>query len=165
MNEFTSLINLDVWTALFTLCNSILIFFVLKKKLFQPVLKMIDDRQKEIDTIYADANTAKKEAEALRDSYTAMLADANNQREQILSDATRQAQLREEEIIKDAQKQAARTLDRAQEMIALEKKQAMQDLKDEVSVIAVDIASAVLQEDVDGEKHSRLINSFIESLG
>lgn len=165
MNEFTSLINLDVWTALFTLCNSILIFIVLKKKLFGPVLKMIDDRQKEIDNIYEDANTAKKEAEALRDSYTAMLADANNQREQILSDATRQAQLREEEIIKDAQKQAARTLDRAQEMIALEKKQAMQDLKDEVSVIAVDIASAVLQEDVDGEKHSRLINSFIESLG
>lgn len=165
MNEFTSLINLDVWTALFTLCNSILIFIVLKKKLFGPVLKMIDDRQKEIDNIYEDANTAKKEAEALRNSYTAMLADANNQREQILSDATRQAQLREEEIIKDAQKQAARTLDRAQEMIALEKKQAMQDLKDEVSVIAVDIASAVLQEDVDGEKHSRLINSFIESLG
>ncbi len=165
MNEFTSLINLDVWTALFTLCNSVLIFFVLKKKLFQPVLKMIDDRQKEIDTIYEDANTAKKEAEELRSSYSAMLADANSQRERILSDATRQAQLREEEIIRDAQAQAARTLDRAQEMIALEKKQAMQDLKDEVSDIAVDIASAVLQEDVDGNKHSRLIDSFIESLG
>ncbi len=165
MNEFTSLINLDVWTALFTLCNTVIVFVVLKKFLFKPVLKMIDDRQKEIDSIYEDAHSAKADAEALRENYTAMLSAANSERERIISEATRQAQQREEEILRDAQAQAARTLDRAQEMIEMEKKQAMQDLKGEVSVIAVDIASAVLEEDVDSTKHSRLIDSFIENLG
>ncbi|MDD7652886.1 MAG: ATP synthase F0 subunit B, partial [Firmicutes bacterium] len=59
----------------------------------------------------------------------------------------------------------ARTMERAQEQIALEKKQAMNDLKDQVSGMALDIASAVLEEDIDGKKHTQLIDRFIKDLG
>lgn len=165
MPEYQSFISLDFWTALFALINMIIVFVVLKKFLFRPVLKMIDDRQKEIDDLYADAAAAKAEAQSLQSTYTAKLSAANAESERILSDATKQAQQREEEILHQAQAQAARTLERAQEQIALEKKQAMHDLKGQVSGIAVDIASAVLGEDVDCQKHRKLIDSFIDDLG
>ncbi len=165
MPEYQSLVSLDVWTALFTLINMIITFVVLKKFLFKPVLKVIDDRQKEIDDIYADAAKAKAEAQELQSTYTAKLSAAKAESEQILSAATRMAQQREEEILRDAQAQAARTLERAQEQIALEKKQAMHELKGQVSGIAVDIASKVLGQDVDGKKHQKLIDTFIDELG
>lgn len=165
MPEYQGFVSIDFWTALFGLVNMLITFAILKKFLFKPVLKIIDDRQKEIDSTYEDANKAKAEAEAMRESYSAKLADANAQGDEILRQATRNAQMREEEILRDAQAKAQRTMERAQEQIELEKKQAMNDLKGQVSNIAVDIASAVLEEDVDGSKHTRLIDSFIDKLG
>lgn len=165
MPEYQSFVSLDIWTALFCLVNMIITFTVLKKFLFKPVLKMIDDRQKEIDDTYASINAAKAEADSLRQSYTEKLAAANTESEQIVRSATKKAQQREEEILQEAQAKAARTMERAQEQIELEKKQAMQDLKSQVSDIAVDIASAVLEEDVDSKKHANLIDSFIKNLG
>ena len=41
-------ISLNIWTSIFTLCNLLIVFLIMKKFLFKPVKKMIDDRQKEI---------------------------------------------------------------------------------------------------------------------
>ena len=83
----------------------------------------------------------------------------------MLKDATRRAQLREEEILREAQDKAAQTIRRADEQIELEKKRAMNEIKDEVSGMAVDIASAILTRDIKREEHAELIDSFIENLG
>ncbi len=165
MEGFESLVGVNFWTALFGLCNMLITFAILKKFLFKPVKQMIDDRQQEIDNLYADADNSKKQAEELRQQYDAKMKDAVAEGEQIIRTATRQAQDREEAILQDAQAKAARTMERAQEQIELEKKQAMNSLKDQVSDMALGIASAVLQEDIDSKKHARLIDSFIKDLG
>ena len=54
MQNFESIVGVDFWTALFTLCNMLITFLILKKLLFKPVKKMIDDRQKEIADQYAE---------------------------------------------------------------------------------------------------------------
>lgn len=165
MEGFESLVGVNFWTALFGLCNMLITFAILKKFLFKPVKQMIDDRQQEIDNLYADADNSKKQAEELRQQYDAKMKNAVAEGEQIIRTATRQAQDREEAILQDAQAKAARTMERAQEQIELEKKQAMNSLKDQVSDMALGIASAVLQEDIDSKKHARLIDSFIKDLG
>ena len=134
MEGFESFVGVNFWTALLTLCNMIITFLVLKKFLFKPVKKMIDDRQQEIDGLYADASHAKTQAEALQAQY-------------------------------DARLKAANAVERAHAQVEREKKQAMNDLKDQVSGMAIGIASAVLEEDVDKRKHAKLIDSFIENLG
>ena len=55
MQNFESIVGVNFWTALFTLCNMLITFLILKKLLFKPVKKMIDDRQKEIADQYAEA--------------------------------------------------------------------------------------------------------------
>ena len=154
MEGFESFVGVNFWTALLTLCNMIITFLVLKKFLFKPVKKMIDDRQQEIDGLYADASHAKTQAEALQAQYDARLKAANAEGDRIIQNATRQAQ-----------EKAARTMERAHAQVEREKKQAMNDLKDQVSGMAIGIASAVLEEDVDKRKHAKLIDSFIENLG
>lgn len=165
LTGFESFVGINFWTCLFTLCNLVILYHVMRKLLFKPVKNMIDSRQKEIDDLYADANHSKEDAAALKAQYEARLSEANAEKEAILKDAYRKAQLRDEALLREAQEQAAQTLRRADEQIAMEKKRAMNDIKDEVSVMAVDIASAVLARDIKKSEHADLIDSFIENLG
>lgn len=162
---FESFVGVDFWTCLFTLVNLLILYKVMKKLLFKPVKNMIDTRQKEVDDLYEGANQAKAEAEELKALYETRMQKANAESQALLKDAHRRAQLREEEILREAQAKAAQTLQRADEQVALEKKRAMNEIKDDVSVMAVDIASAVLARDIKREEHAELIDSFIEKLG
>ena len=158
-------ISIDVWTCIFMLGNLLLLYWIMKKFLFKPVKKMIDERQQEIDGLYADANQSKADAAELKEQYENRLAEANQEKEEILRTAYRKAQLREEEILREAQDKAAQTLKRADQQIELEKKQALNEIKDQVSGMAVDIAAAVLGRDIKSSEHEDLIDSFIENLG
>ena len=71
---FESFIGVNFWTALFVLLNTLLIYFVAKKFLFKPVMKMIKDRQDEIDTMYQQAGDAKDAALALEAEYKEKLS-------------------------------------------------------------------------------------------
>ena len=163
--ETKAFISIDIWTCLFMLGNLLLLYWIMKKFLFGPIRVMIDERQKEIDDLYADANQSKADAAELKDQYETRLAEANEEKEEILRAAYRKAQLREEEILREAQDKAAQTMKRADAQIELEKKRALNEIKDDVSHMAVEIASVVLSRDIKGEEHSALIDSFIENWG
>lgn len=165
LTGFESFVGVNFWTCLATLCNLLILYAIMKKLLFKPVKDMIDSRQKEIDDLYADANRSKEEASVLKSQYELRLSEAHAESEEILKNAHRKAQLRDEQMLREAQEKAAHTLKRADEQIELEKKRAMNEVKDEVSVMAVGIASAVLARDIQSAEHTQLIDSFIENLG
>ena len=81
---FESFLGVNPWTALFILLNTLTIYFVAKKFLFGPVMKMITDRQQEIDNLYADAGHAKKEAQKLQEDYQKKLNEASATADQML---------------------------------------------------------------------------------
>lgn len=165
LTGFESFVGVNFWTCLFTLVNLFILYKFMKKLLFKPVQNMIDSRQKEIDDLYADAGRSKAEAEALKTQYEGQLSEANAERERILKAAHQRALQQQETMLREAQEQAARTLKRADEQIELEKKQARNELKNEVSDMAVQIAGAVLARDVKPAEHEALIDSFIDELG
>ena len=165
LTGFESFVGVNFWTCLFTLINLLILYKFMKKLLFKPVMKMIDSRQKEIDDLYADANKSKEDAEALKSEYETRLSEAKDESDRIIREAGRKAAMREEEILRNAQDQAAKTLKKADEQIKLERKHALNEIKDDVSVIAVDIASAVLARAVRREDHEEIIDSFIANLG
>ena len=163
--EYEGVISLDVWTMLFTFCNLLLLFYFARKFLFKPIKNMIDSRQKEIDDLYDDAGKAKSEAEQYKAEYEVKLENATAESEEIMRRAVRNAQLKEEEILKEARDEAAKTLHRAEEQIESERKQAMEDIKNDVSDIAIDIASAVLSREISEDEHRTMIDGFIDGLG
>ena len=158
-------VGVNFWTMIFAWINLLILYLFLKKLLFKPMKNMIDSRQKEIDDMYSDAETARSNAADLKAEYEEKISKANEESEQILKSAVRRAQLKEEEILKEANAQAARTLERAEEQIELEKKQALNDVKNEVSAMAIGIASAVIERDVSENEHKKLIDDFINNIG
>lgn len=165
IDAFESFVGVNVWTMLFAWCNLLILYLFLKKILFKPMKKMIDSRQKEIDDMYKNASDAETDAKAMKVSYEEKLNHANEESEEILKTALRRAQLKEEEIIRDAQAEASRIYERAEEEIELEKKRALSEVKNEVSEMAISIAGAVIGREVSQEEHSEFIDSFIDSVG
>lgn len=165
LDKFESFVGVNFWTMIFAWINLLILYLLFKKFLFGPIKKMIDDRQKEVDDIYSDAEHARERADQLKAEYDEKISHANEESEEILKTAVRRAQLKEEEILKEANAQAARTLERAEEQIALEKKQAINDVKNQVSAMAIDIASAVIERDVSESEHKDLIDDFINNIG
>ena len=163
--KFESFVGVNFFTLIFAWANLLILYLVLRKILFRPIKGMIDSRQKEIDDMYESAEKDKSAAEAMRKDYEERLGNAAEESEQMLRDAQRRALLKEEEILKEAAEQARRTKERAEEQIALEKRQAMNDIKDEVSAIAIQIAEAVVARDVAAEEHAELIDGFIAEMG
>ena len=100
-------LNINFFTALFTLFNFIAVFLVLKHFLFKPVMKIIKDRQDEIDHIYADADIAKKSAEEMQAEYQQKLYAATETSERIVKEAVIRGQSKEEEIIRRANAEAS----------------------------------------------------------
>lgn len=165
MTGFESFVGIDPWTALFTFCNMMITFAVLKKFLFKPVKKMIDDRQAEIDTMYADADVAKQKAAALEQEYQQHLQSIRDERDTLLREATARAQKREEEIVGEARAEAAALRAAAEADIAQERKKAVNDLKNEIGGIAVDIAGKVVEREINETDHKALIDEFIRNVG
>lgn len=165
VDKFEAFVGVNPFTMLFAWANLLILYLFLKKLLFKPVKNMIDSRQKEIDDMYSDADSSREAASLLKSEYEQKLEKANEESEQILKSAVRKAQLREEEIIAEANGKAARILERAEEQVELEKKKAINDIKDEVSGMAISIASAVIERDVIADEHQKLIDDFINNMG
>ena len=165
MEQFQSFVGIDLWTALFTLLNFLAILIVGTKFLWDPVMKIIKERQQEIDGLYADADTAKASAEAMEAEYREKLAAANETGERIVKEAVARGQAREEEILRKANSDAAAILDKASADIALEKKKAINDAKDEISEMALAIAGKVVGRELSDLDQSALVDAFINELG
>ncbi len=165
LEKFESFVGVNLWTMIFAWVNLLILYLFFKKLLFKPLKNMIDSRQKEIDDMYSDAESARSAAGELKAEYEEKISKANEESEQILKNAVRRAQLKEEEILKEAGVEAARVLERAEEQIALEKKQALNEVKNEVSAMAIGIASAVIERDVSESEHRELIDDFINNIG
>ena len=162
---FESFLGVNPWTALFILLNTLTIYFVAKKFLFVPVMKIITERQQEIDGMYAAANDAQAQAEAMQTEYQQKLSAAQQTSERLVKEAMARGQAREEEIIRKANADAAAIMDKASADIAMEKKKALNDAKDEISGLAMAIAGKVVGHELSDADQSNLIDSFIEGLG
>lgn len=158
-------VSIDVWTIIFTWINLIILIFIMKKLLFKPVTKMLADREKEVSTMYEKAESAQKNAESLEKDYTEKLSNAREEAARIMKDATRDATLKGEEIISNAQASAAQTISKAQKEIEREKKAAVDEIKSDIASIAVSVAEKVIEKDINESDYERLVEEFINGSG
>ena len=165
MGQFEAFVGVNFWTALFILLNTLIIFFVAKKFLFVPVMKIITERQQEIDDMYAQADSARETAQTYQREYEKLLSETAVTTERLVKEATVRAMGREEEIVRQANEWADAIRAKATADIAQEKKKALNDAKDEISVIALAIAGKVVGRELNEEDQSKLVDSFIEELG
>ena len=165
MGQFEAFVGVNFWTALFVLLNTLTIYFVAKKFLFGPVMKMIQDRQKEIDDMYLQAGQSREQAALLCAEYEDKLSAAAQTSDRLVKEAVARGQSREEEILRQANREADAIREKAAQDIAREKKKAVNDAKNEISSLAMAIAGKVVGATLDSAHQERLVDSFLNELG
>jgi F-type H+-transporting ATPase subunit b len=117
------------------------------------------------DAEISNATKAKDEANAMKAEYEQNMQDAKNKANEILTSAQKTAALQSEEILRDATSQAAMLKAKAESDIEQEKRKAVNDIKDEIGGMAVEIAGKVIEREICEDDHAKLIDEFIANVG
>ena len=165
MQLYQALITLDGWTFLAQICNLMIQLVIFKKLLLNPVKKVIAERKAKADSQIADAEKLRTEAEAMKAEYEQNLQNARTEANQIVAAAQKTAAARSEELLGEARAQAAAHKQKAEADIAQERKKAVNEVKDEIGGMAMEIASKVVEREIKEADHQDLIDEFIKNVG
>ena len=165
MDLYQSLVTVNPVTLIAQICNLFLTLAVVKIFFLDKIKAILDQRREAADKEITDAQAAKAEAMEIKETYEQNMREAKAQANEILVHAQKTATIRSEEIINDAQAQAARIKEKAAADIAQEKKKAINDAKDEISGISMAIAEKVVGRQLTADDQQKLINDFLDNLG
>lgn len=153
----------DTWSLIFTWCNLLILFLLVKKFLFKPVQKILAQRDAEVKEMYDNAEEAEKKAREMEAEYTEKLRGAKDEAGRIMQEAAKNARERGDEIVGEAQAKAAAVISKAEAQIEQERKTAVSEIRSQVADMAVAIAEKVIEKEIDPKTHARLVDDFINS--
>ena len=126
---------------------------------------MLEKRKALADAQIREAEQAKADADAIKTEYEQNMKEAKEKANEILTTAQKTAALQSEEMLKEATAQAAALKSKAESDIAQEKRKAVNEIKDEIGGMAVEIAGKVIEREISEEDHTKLIDEFIANVG
>ena len=163
--DVQELVVLVPWTFVAQICNLFIQVYLIKRFLFKPVNEMLEKRKALADAQIREAEKAKADADAIKTEYEQNMKEAKEKANEILTTAQRTAALQSEEVLKEAASQAAALKSKAESDIAQEKRKAVNEIKDEIGGMAVEIAGKVIEREISEEDHTKLIDEFIANVG
>ena len=158
-------LSIDTGTIVFTLINTLILFMIIKHLLFGRVNKIIEERQADVTNTYKKADESLENAKKQEETYNNIMANAKDEAAQIVKSATQKALIRSDEIMLQAKNNANNVLEKANLDIEREKIRAKNEIKYEISDIALMMAQKVISKEIDKKDHEKLINDFIENVG
>lgn len=155
------MLELDVWTIIFSIVNIIVLFLFLKKFLFGKVDAILAKRQAAVQEDFDRAKESEEEARALKEKYESGIQNAESEAQKIVQDARAQANDEANEILANAQAQADKMLEDAQNEIDREREETLEGINVEIADLALAAASKVLESNTDDDKNRELVNAFL----
>ena len=162
---YQSLVTVNPVTLIAQICNLFIQLFLAKKFFLDKVKAILDQRREAADKEITDAQAARAEAEAIKQTYEQNMKEARAKADDLLLNAQRTANSRSEEIIGQAQQAAAQIKQKAASDIEMEKKKAINDAKNEISGLALAIAGKVVARELTAADQEQMIDRFIDELG
>jgi F-type H+-transporting ATPase subunit b len=153
--------GLQIWT----LVTFVILLVLLKKFAFKPIAQALDSRGQKIKQSIDDAEKSRVEAKKLMEDYQKQIADARTEAGKVIEEARQIGERVRKEVVEKANTEASAIAQRAQEEIVRQKEKGVQELKDTVAALSVQIASKVLEKEVNEATHRQLIDNLIKDLG
>ncbi|ALD91995.1 F0F1 ATP synthase subunit B [Cupriavidus gilardii] len=137
-----------------------ILWWVVAKFIWPPLVKALDERAKKIADGLAAAEKGKAELELANKRVDVALAEARAEGAQRVADAEKRAQMVAEEIKQNAQAEAARIIAQAKADAEQQVTKAREQLRDQVAVLAVKGAEQILKREVNAQVHADLLNQL-----
>lgn len=150
------------WNILFTLINLVIFYLLMKRFLFKPILKVMNQRNEMINKQFEEADSAKSEAEELKKQYEVKLQGADDESRRILADARENANAEYSRIMDRAEEDVAKMKADAQKQISAESQKAMLSARENIASLAMQAAEKVVGANVSEEQNSAIFDEFLK---
>ena len=158
------MIKIDI-NLVFTIINLLVLYLLMKKFLFGPIIKVMDVRKAMIDQQFAGAKEQADQAKALKEQYEGALKSAREESFQIMEQARKEAKAQADKTVEDTQAKVSAMLVKAQEDINTERENAMRQMKDDVASLAMEAAGKIIGKNSGADQDLSLYDQFIEKAG
>jgi F-type H+-transporting ATPase subunit b len=153
--------GLIIWTTVIFA----LFWFLMSRFAFKPIARALKDRENDIQQSLDEAKKAREEMSNLKAENEALLAQAQEERTQILKEAKNAKDSIIGEAKEKAKEEAKKIVTNAKAEIENQKMAALIDLKNQVGVIALEIAEKVIQRELkDQSEHEKYVNELVDQL-
>ena len=142
-----------------------ILLFLMYRTVWPQVNQLYQQRRANIDGKLEQAEKERADAEQLLERYRQRLAAAEDETQRILEEARAGAERVRKDLLAKADADAERQLERARQTIRSERDQAIRQLRVEVGVLAVELATRVVGDSLDRERQLRLVDQYIDQLG
>ena len=158
-------ISINLWQILISLANLLLIFLILKKLLWKPVKKVMQQRRDMVDKQFADAAAAEAKANEDKAQWAEKLATADDEAAARIADADETARRHGERVIAEAKDKAQGIIRQAEAEAELERQKATASIRDEIADVSAELAQKMLEREISVDDHRTMIASFLDEVG
>lgn len=158
------LVQPDPGLFLWTILTFLVLFVLLRKYAWKPLLKMLEDREETIRKSLDDAAKAKQEIERLQGESKEIIAKARVEAQSIIAASRTQAEKVKAEILQDAKARTDSILQAAEKQIQTEKEKAITDIKNEVIDLSLMMASKLIRKNITPESNRDLIEESLKQI-
>ena len=142
----------------------LILLFLMKRFVWKPFLKVLDDRKNRIASEFKSIDDAKDEVAKIRADYEARLAHIEAAAKERILSAVEEGRKAAEEIRRLARADGEQILAKAQESIKAEVAKAEETLKDKIVNLTIDVAAKVIQEKLTVEDDKAIVETFIREM-
>lgn len=142
----------------------LLLFWILKKFLWGPILDIVDKRRESIEYAYSEVESKQAEVNERYKELVERLDRIEEERRQVMEDAAREGRALADDIRANAESQRERILAKAQSDIEMEREKLKVDMNNYASDLAIDVAEKLMRKQLDREEQRRLIKSLTSEL-
>jgi F-type H+-transporting ATPase subunit b len=159
------LVKIDIGLLFWMTLTFSILLFILGKYAWKPIMKMLHEREDSIEKALNAAEEAKKEMLKLKSGNEQLLLEAKEERDALMRDARKVKEAIIDEARIKANEEANRIIENARESIQFEKLAAINDLKNQIASISIEIAEKLLgQELSDREKQKQLTEKLLKEV-
>ena len=156
-------INKEFFTTLFlTVFNILILYFVLKKLLFKPVSKYMENRTNKIKEALDMAEEAKKKVESMEQDHQARMKEIKEEGIALMNTYKAKAQKEYDAVIEKAKKDSEVIIANTRSELQVEKEQLVAGLKAEISDLVLEASEKILNKNLDEKTNKELVENFIK---
>ncbi len=143
----------------------LILLALLKHFAWGPISDILKKREDKIANDLDSAEQSRINSAKMEQEREQQLLASRSDAADIIKNAKESGELSRQNILKDAQEEAARLKSKAQADITVERESALNSVKDDVAELSLQIAEKILNKELSPEMHESLINQYIEGLG
>lgn len=143
----------------------LILLWLLNRFAFNPLFGILDERRASIQATYDQMDADREAMQRTRDEYEQRLHGIEAEAREKIQAAVKEAQALRDNLVSDAQQQAAAILEQGRSESERERQKAFLEMRHQVVALAVAAASKVVGESLTSERNTKLVDDFISSVG